>query len=198
MSELSTWKESLAHLPKFSDRHVLASLGSFAATVKFCRAGKTTNIDGKTEGKRHFSAPYVWVTTITQEARAAARSQFVIVFEKQNEDFTCPNTNRKISTTWMPLIVPIGWCSPSSNRFVWPTGHCVTSVAGDTFTAKQLTVALAEFDMGNVAGLHIMHCLKFPMNDPMWFKEHEMFPASDLGIGPCKYEIGKNDKSEQL
>jgi hypothetical protein len=35
------------------------------------------------------------------------------------------------------------------------------------------------------------------MNDPMWFKEHEMFPASDLGIGPCKYEMCKNDKSEQ-
>jgi hypothetical protein len=139
----------------------------------------------------------VWVTTLPKEAVAAARSQFVIVFEKQNEDFTCPKTNRKINTTWMPLIVPIGWCSPSSNRFVWPTGHCVTSVAGDRFTAQQLTVALAEFDMGNVAGLHIMHCLKFPMNDPMWFKEHEMFPASDLGIGPCKYEMCKNDKSEQ-
>lgn len=187
MSEIGTWKESLARLPKFSDRDVLASFGDFAKTVVFCRASKTPSIDGKSEGKRHFLAPYVWVTTIPKDALAAARSQFVIVFEKQNQDFTCPTTHRKVTTTWMPLIVPIGWCSPSSNRFVWPTGHCVTSVAGNRFDTKQLMGALAEFDMANVAGLHIMHCLKFPMNDPLWFKEHEMFPASDLGIGPCKY-----------
>lgn len=187
MTDIAAWKEHLSIFPKFNDGDVIASLGEFSKNVRFLYAQKVkSNAADKSEGTRPYKAPYIWVSMLPPGAVEAAKEQYVIVFEKMKKTIQCPLTKTKTEYIWYPLVVPIGWCAPHHNKFVWPTGQFVKDLAGDKYDEKEIKTALTNFDRENVVGVQLMRQMKFPVNSIACFKEHDMFPAHELGIGPCK------------